>query len=173
MLYEEELISVFEEAIASARIKADIEARMTVALSMLGSGMSYEEIEKFTRVTQEDIADEIENNIDWDTEWDRNWRSEQDYIQRNGMDDQTMETIADVAEQPTVNLGLEIRLKEWRSKHYKALNIPAYRVIPNKTLIEIATKIPRTREELMAVKGFGETRWEKFGEEILAITSEF
>ena len=72
-----------------------------------------------------------------------------------------------------VNLGLEMRLKEWRYQHYKALNIPSYMVMSNKTLQDIATRIPRNREELMAIKGFGNASWEKYGEEILAITSGF
>ena len=72
-----------------------------------------------------------------------------------------------------VNLGLEMRLKEWRAKHFKDLNIPSYMIMSNKTLLEIATKIPRSREELMAIKGFGNASWEKYGEELLAITSEF
>lgn len=181
MLYKEELIRVYEEAIAVARFEAKIEARMRVALSMLESEMSYEEIEKFTGVTKDEIEYEIESNMDWDTEWDSDWRAEHDCVHGNKMDDRARKTTADVVREatpkpedlPIVNIGLEIRLKEWRSKHYKALNIPAYRVIPNKTLTEIATKIPRTREELMAISGFGEARWEKFGEEILAITSEF
>ena len=85
----------------------------------------------------------------------------------------TWEATPRPAELPIVNFGLEMSLKEWRSRQYKELNIPAYRVIPNKTLLEIATKIPRTREELMAIKGFGEARWEKYGAEILAIAAEF
>ena len=137
--------------------------------------------ERLMDYEQEEIEYEIERTMDWDTEWDSDWRTEQDFTHGNKMDDRARKTTADVVREatpkpedlPIVNLGLEIRLKEWRSKHYKALNIPAYMVIPNKTLTEIATKIPRTREELMAISGFGETRWEKFGEEILAITSEF
>lgn len=181
MLYKEELIRVYEEAIAVARFEAKIEARMKVALSMLESEMSYEEIEKFTGMNREEIEFEIERTMDWDTEWDSDWRTEQDFILGNKIQGQSRKTIAEVAreatpkpaELPIVNFGLEMRLKEWRSKHYKALKIPAYMVIPNKTLTEIATKIPQTREELMAISGFGEARWEKFGEEILAITSEF
>ncbi len=72
-----------------------------------------------------------------------------------------------------VNLGLEMRLKKWRQEHYTALNIPSYMVMSNKTLQEIATRIPRSREELMAIKGFGKASWEKYGEELLAITSGF
>ena len=72
-----------------------------------------------------------------------------------------------------VNFRLEMRLKEWRYEHYKALKIPSYMVMSNRTLQEIATKIPRSREELMAIKGFGNASWDKYGEEILAITTGF
>ena len=61
MLYKEELIRVYEEAIAVASFEAKIEARMRVALSMLESEMSYEEIEKFTGMNREEIEYEIES----------------------------------------------------------------------------------------------------------------
>jgi superfamily II DNA helicase RecQ len=41
------------------------------------------------------------------------------------------------------------------------------------TLLDIATYIPQTKKELLAIKGFGETSFKKYGEEILAITAEF
>ena len=88
-------------------------------------------------------------------------------------EEEIVESIEKEEQEITVNFGLELRLKEWRQKHFKALNIPSYMVMSNKTLLEIATKIPRSREELMAIKGFGNASWEKYGEEILAITSGF
>ena len=123
MLYKEELIRVYEEAIAVARFEAKIEARMRVALSMLESEMSYEEIEKFTGVTKDEIEYEIESNMDWDTEWDSDWRAEHDCVHGNKMDDRARKTTAEVtreatpkpAELPIGNLELEIRLKEWRA----------------------------------------------------------
>ena len=133
MLYKEELIKVFEEAIAVARFEAKIEARMRVALSMLESEMSYEEIEKFTGVTKDEIEYEIESNLDWDTEWDSGWRDEQDFVHRNKMDDRARKTTAEVvreatpkpAELPIVNLGLEIRLcKRRRRQAHEISRIP-------------------------------------------------
>ena len=72
-----------------------------------------------------------------------------------------------------INFELEMRLKDWRREQYKALKIPSYMVMSNKTLQDIATIIPRSREELMTIKGFGKASWEKYGEEILAITAGF
>ena len=88
-------------------------------------------------------------------------------------EEEIVERIEKEEQEIKVNLGLEMRLKDWRYKQFKALNIPSYMVMSNKTLLEIATKIPRSREELMAIKGFGKASWEKYGEELLAITSEF
>jgi superfamily II DNA helicase RecQ len=41
------------------------------------------------------------------------------------------------------------------------------------TLMEIASRIPKTKAELLKIKGFGEERFKKYGEDILAITAEF
>lgn len=88
-------------------------------------------------------------------------------------EEEIVERIEKEEQEIKVNFGLEMRLKDWRYKQFKARNIPSYMVMSNKTLLEIATKIPRSREELMAIKGFGNASWEKYGEELLAITSEF
>ena len=40
-----------------------------------------------------------------------------------------------------INHDLEMRIKEWRYKHFKALNIPSYMVMSDKTLQEIANRI--------------------------------
>lgn len=127
-----------------ATAEAKAEGKMEVAKSMLEAGICFEEIHMFTGIAEEDIVREMER-------------------------DDTRLT----GEHMTVNMDLERRLKEWRHEHYKALNLPSYMVIQNKTLKEIAVRIPHSREELMAIKGFGSASWEKYGKEILAITSEF
>lgn len=40
------------------------------------------------------------------------------------------------------------------------------------TLMAIATHIPKTKSELLRIKGFGEESFKKYGEDILAITTE-
>ena len=73
----------------------------------------------------------------------------------------------------TVNEELRERLQEWRKDRFKKDNIPAYIVMHQSTLMEIAARIPKTREDLLAVKGFGVEKYKKYGEEILEITSRF
>jgi hypothetical protein len=72
-----------------------------------------------------------------------------------------------------VNEELRDRLQQWRSDRFKADNVPAYTIMHQSTLIQIATLIPSTRQELLAIKGFGEASFRKYGEQILEICSEY
>ena len=72
-----------------------------------------------------------------------------------------------------VNEALRERLQEWRTARFKKDNIPAYMIMHQSTLMAIASRVPKTKAELMRIKGFGEESFKKYGEEILAITAEF
>ena len=72
-----------------------------------------------------------------------------------------------------MNEELKDRLVAWRAEQYKAANVRAYMVMHQRTLLEIATKIPKTKDELMAIHGFGDAKWEKYGQQILQITSGY
>ena len=76
-------------------------------------------------------------------------------------------------EQGVVNEELREKLQEWRSARFKADNVPAYTVMHQSTLMEIAALIPKTKAELLAIKGFGKAKFEKYGEDILKLTSEY
>ena len=82
--------------------------------------------------------------------------------------------VARAADEPgIVNEELRDRLQQWRSDRFKADNVPAYTIMHQSTLIQIATLIPSTRQELLAIKGFGEASFRKYGEQILEICSEY
>ena len=72
-----------------------------------------------------------------------------------------------------VNEELRERLQEWRSARFKQDNVPAYTIMHQSTLMEIATYVPKTKKELLAIKGFGEVKFLKYGEEILKITADY
>lgn len=76
-------------------------------------------------------------------------------------------------EEMAINEELRSRLMEWRTELHKEAGVPAYVIMHNKTLLGIAALVPKTKEEFMAVKGFGAMKWEKYGEELMKITSEF
>jgi superfamily II DNA helicase RecQ len=64
---------------------------------------------------------------------------------------------------------LTARLREWRSAEAKRLRVPAYVVMHDQTLATIAQVRPRTPRQLLAVKGIGDAKVERFGEAILEI----
>ena len=68
-----------------------------------------------------------------------------------------------------VDENLRQKLVEWRTSVYKAHNVPAYTILHQSTLMEIAAKAPTTKSELLSVKGFGEAKFRKYGEDILRI----
>ncbi|MFT5753152.1 MAG: superfamily II DNA helicase RecQ [Flavobacterium sp.] len=60
-------------------------------------------------------------------------------------------------------------LKQWRSNLARDLSMSAFRICHNAHLIAIAEAKPKTLEKLIQVKGFGEVRTEKYGEDLLAV----
>jgi len=69
--------------------------------------------------------------------------------------------------------GLVGELKSWRSVVSGEAELPAYCVLSNATLIEIAEKMPKDAEELMKVSGIGPDKLMKYGEKILNIVGDF
>ena len=62
------------------------------------------------------------------------------------------------------------KLKEYRFKRYKELKLyKPYYLFNDETLSELVLKKPKTKDELFAVKGFGETRYAQCGEDIITI----
>ncbi len=72
-----------------------------------------------------------------------------------------------------INTELVERLRQWRTERYLADNVPAFFVLHQRTLMQIAAKNPQTEGELLSVTGFGKAKFAKYGEEILAICKEF
>ena len=81
--------------------------------------------------------------------------------------------IKDADEPGIVNEKLRERLQQWRIERFKTDNVPAYMIMHQTTLMEIAARIPKSREELMMIKGFGKEKFKKYGEDILEITRQF
>ena len=60
-------------------------------------------------------------------------------------------------------------LTEWRRSRALELHLPAYVIMPQKSLIAIANLLPQDEEALGAIPFFGKVRAGKYGEEILAV----
>lgn len=60
-------------------------------------------------------------------------------------------------------------LKQWRYDKAHELNVPSFIVCHNIELMEVAKIKPQTLDELIKIKGFGEQKIAKHGEDILAV----
>lgn len=63
-------------------------------------------------------------------------------------------------------------LKRWRAQKAKELNMSAYIVLSNKTLLLIAYHAPATMDELLSIHGFGSVKAERYGAEILDLIAK-
>ncbi|PZM64339.1 NERD domain-containing protein [Paenibacillus dendritiformis] len=64
---------------------------------------------------------------------------------------------------------LREELTTYRLQTSRAENIKAYYIFNNNEMEDMIAKYPRTEEELLAVKGFGKAKMEKYGAAILGI----
>jgi len=70
------------------------------------------------------------------------------------------------------NQRLMNALREWRSVVSKEHDIPAFWVMPNRCMADIADRRPRTEADLEDIPSFGRARKGKYGEDILRIVLE-
>jgi ATP-dependent DNA helicase RecQ len=65
--------------------------------------------------------------------------------------------------------GLVERLRFWRLQRARDDGVPAYVVLHDATIVELAAVQPRSLIELGTVKGFGPVKVERYGEDVLAV----
>jgi ATP-dependent DNA helicase RecQ len=65
--------------------------------------------------------------------------------------------------------GLFERLRAWRRERAREDEVPAYVVLHDATLRELASAKPANERDLAAVKGFGPTKLERYGDDVLAV----
>jgi ATP-dependent DNA helicase RecQ len=70
---------------------------------------------------------------------------------------------------PEPDVHLLAALRDWRAQRAKQDDVSAFIVAHNHSLDEIALFHPQTTGELLRIKGFGPSRAEKYGDEILMI----
>ena len=68
-----------------------------------------------------------------------------------------------------VDEALVTRLRSWRLERSQEDAVPAYVVLHDATLRELAALRPRTKDELAGVKGFGPVKLERYGDDLLAV----
>ncbi|MBD5164183.1 MAG: DNA helicase RecQ [Bacteroidales bacterium] len=65
------------------------------------------------------------------------------------------------------------RLKTLRYQLANQAGMPAYRIFSDATLLDMATRRPRTREDFLQVNGVGEVKAARYAEPFLALISDF
>ncbi|MGC1870483.1 MAG: ATP-dependent DNA helicase RecQ [Acidobacteriaceae bacterium] len=75
----------------------------------------------------------------------------------------------DTSEMSAHAAAIEDKLRTWRLAEARKHGVPAYCIVGNKTMRDIAQQRPITLEELRCVSGIGPSKAEKFGEEICRI----
>jgi ATP-dependent DNA helicase RecQ len=60
-------------------------------------------------------------------------------------------------------------LKRWRKDLARELDVPPYILFNDATLVGLAAALPTDRDTFLAVKGTGESRWERFGPKVVDI----
>jgi ATP-dependent DNA helicase RecQ len=60
-------------------------------------------------------------------------------------------------------------LRRWRKDLAKDLDVPPFIIFNDATLLGLSAALPIDRESFLAVKGTGESRWERFGPKVVEI----
>lgn len=76
-------------------------------------------------------------------------------------------------EDEIINKELYNALKSWRRIKAVKENIKPYIIFSDSTLIDISNKKPKVQEDLMNIRGMGEKKFEKYGEELLKLINSF
>ncbi|MEM1215933.1 MAG: helix-turn-helix domain-containing protein, partial [Bacteroidota bacterium] len=71
------------------------------------------------------------------------------------------------------NRELYLQLAKWRHTKAEDLDIAAYQIAANKTLLEVVEVLPTTKKSLLRVRGLGPKRFEQHGQEVLDIVAAY
>jgi len=73
----------------------------------------------------------------------------------------------------TEHPDLYSRLKQWRYETADNADVKLYMVLSNKSLQEIANKLPSSTKQLKAISGIGKAKLSQFGDEILSMVLHY
>lgn len=70
------------------------------------------------------------------------------------------------------SLAAVARLHAWRDRNAQALDRPPFKVLGNDVLLEVATRLPRTGDDLKGIKGVSGWHLRNWGRELLQIVTD-
>jgi len=68
---------------------------------------------------------------------------------------------------------LYLELKQWRDNLADENGLPAYMILPQKSILELIRKLPATVPDLKTIKGIGKVKISQFGNDIVAIIKSY
>lgn len=80
--------------------------------------------------------------------------------------------LSEDTEEKIINKDLFNKLRIWRKNKANSQGIKPYIIFSDTTLMELANKNPKTKDELMSIRGMGEKKYERYGEDILKIMND-
>jgi superfamily II DNA helicase RecQ len=94
-------------------------------------------------------------------------------VQNNEPTDTNKPQTIDPAEKESSMANLRSLLMDYRNKQRLLEDVPAYFIFSNSQLEDLLTHTPQTIEELKSIKGFGEVKCNKYGNDILDIIKQY
>jgi exodeoxyribonuclease VII large subunit len=70
-------------------------------------------------------------------------------------------------------INLKQALYAWRDNEARSKGVETFRVLTNTALDEIVRALPRNKEELVAIKGIKDAKWNAYGKQIVALVEQF
>jgi ATP-dependent DNA helicase RecQ len=81
--------------------------------------------------------------------------------------------ITEVVNQANYEQALLQQLKDTRRDIANKENVPAYIVLSDSTLVEVATYLPHNKEEFLKISGFGQVKIEKYGKQFWEVVAAY
>jgi len=70
-------------------------------------------------------------------------------------------------------MSLLNQLRQWRNDQARVEGVETFRVFPNAVLEALVGALPKSKEEMLAIKGIKEAKYRKYGSTILKIIGEY
>ncbi|MEZ4938681.1 MAG: DNA helicase RecQ [Crocinitomicaceae bacterium] len=64
-------------------------------------------------------------------------------------------------------------IRVWRKERADKLNIPAFNILSDKTLVELSYYLPLSKSDLLQINGLGHVKVETYGDELISIINDF
>jgi superfamily II DNA helicase RecQ len=64
------------------------------------------------------------------------------------------------------------RLRTWRTQRARERAVPAYVILPDRSLVELSRRLPASDSELLAVSGVGAAKLALYGPDLLRICAQ-